>query len=110
MVRFFSKSPCSTVPHGHLSSADLQRVGVIPIDVGSRAEKGVNLLSKEIIEGVDGHHAHRVGKDHLSGVKVQLHPDPGQLPLQVQRGAGPRHGRVLTLVVCNHPKATFGTT
>ena len=76
-------------------------VGVIPIDVGSRAEEGEHLLSEEVIEGVDGRHADRVAEGQLSRVIVQLHPDPGQLPLQVQRGAGPRHG-CFTQKRCSH--------
>lgn len=107
-VRSSLKSPCRTVPHSHLGGADLKWVGVIPIDVSSRAEEGVHLLSEEVGEGVDGRHADGIGEGHLPAVVVQLHPDSGQLALQMQRGAGPRHGRVLTLVVRDHPKAPLG--
>lgn len=59
------------------------------------------------MEGVDVRHADGVGEGHLSGIVVQLHPDAGQLSLQMQRGAGPGHGRVLALVVRDHPEAPF---
>lgn len=103
------KSPCGTVPHSHLGRADLKWAGVIAIDVSSGAKEGVHPLSKRVSEGVDWHHADRVGKGHLSRVVVQLHPDSGKLSLKIQRGAGPRHGRVLALEMRDHPKAALGT-
>ena len=102
------KSPCGAVPHSHLGGADLQWFGVVAVNVGSRAEEGEHLLGEEVGEGVDGRHAERVGEGHLSGVVVQLHPDSGELSHQIQRGAGPRHGRVLALVVRDHPEAALG--
>lgn len=99
------KSPGRTVPHSHFGRADLKRFWVIPVNVGSGAEERVHLFSENASESVDGLHVHGVGEGHLPGLVVELHSDPSQLSLQVQRGAGPRHGRVLALVVRDHPEA-----
>lgn len=102
-----SSSPGGAVPHSHFDRADLQRAGVVSVDVGPRAEEGEHPLSEDIIEGVDGRHVNRVGEGHLPRVVVQLHPDPLQPPCQFERGAWPGHGHILTLAVGDHPQAAL---